>query len=319
MTPIHLLSFEKGQGAQKRLENFLLELEKQHGIPGRLCFVKGQSGLVYAEIANDFADARIYLHGGQLTHYQPRGRQPVIWLSSNSHFEEKKSIRGGIPVCWPWFGDHSDDPGKPAHGFARTSPWQVDKTGDGEDSTFIRLFLVDDEKTRSLWPFSFRLELKVRVGKSLVMTLKAHNTGNQPFVCTGALHSYFSVADVSSLEIIGLNGCSYLDKVENFTQKQQCGPVRFKGETDRIYLDTAGQCVINDPLLKRNISIDKKGSRTTVVWNPGPEKAALMADIKDGGYKEMVCVETANAAEDTVTVLPGQSHILQAEIVSRAM
>ncbi len=281
--------------------------------------MQGQGGLVFAEIANDYADARVFLYGGHLTHYQPRGEQPVIWLSSESHFENGKSIRGGIPVCWPWFGDAPADPGKPAHGFARTCLWQVDKTGEKNGCTFIRLFLVDDEKTRSLWPYSFRLELTVTVGKSLVMTLKAYNTDKQPFVCTGALHSYFSVADVSALEIIGLNGCSYLDKVENFKQKQQCGPVRFKGETDRVYLHTVNECVINDPLMKRNICIDKKGSRTTVVWNPGSEKAALMADVADGGHKKMVCVETANAADDTTTILPGKSHILQADILCRTL
>ncbi len=299
---------------KKQSEDLLLKLEQQHGIPERLRFVEEQGGLIYAEITNDFADARIFLQGAHLSHYQPHGEQPLIWLSSKSNFAAGKSIRGGIPICWPWFGDNKDDSNKPAHGFARTSLWQVDETGEGEEGTFIRLFLVDDENTRNLWPYSFRLELTVSVGENLVMALTAHNTGQQPFVCTVALHTYFTASDVSLLEITGLNDCNYLDKVENFKQKHQCGPVRFKGETDRIYLNTAKECVINDPLLKRSICVDKKGSNTTVVWNPGPEKAALMADMNDDGYKRMVCVETANAADDTITVLPGKSHLLQAKI-----
>jgi glucose-6-phosphate 1-epimerase len=292
-------------------------LGEKYAIPGQLIFRKGEDGLVYAEITNNYGQARVFLQGAHLTHYQPCGGAAVIWLSSVSCFEVGRSIRGGIPICWPWFGNNSDDPGKPAHGFARTSLWQVAETGEGEDNgTFIRLFLVDDEKTKKLWPYSFRLELTISVGKSLYMTLAAHNTGLHSFKCTGALHSYFRVADVASIEISGLNGCKYLDKVEKFSQKQQCGPVRFKGETDRIYLDTVETCEIIDPQMKRKICIEKKGSLATVVWNPGAEKATIMTDMQDDAYRQMVCVETANAATDTITILPGKSHILQAEIIA---
>ena len=296
-------------------EVFLHELEKQYNIPGKIWFEEEQGGLIYADISNDFAQARVFLQGAHLTHFQPQGQKPLIWLSSKSFYEKGKSIRGGIPVCWPWFGDHPDDPAKPAHGFARTSLWQVDTTGEDEDgTTFIRLFLLDDKQTRSLWPHAFRLELTISVGKNLVVTLKALNTGQQPFICTGALHSYFSVSEVSSVEVTGLNGCSYLDKVDSLKRKHQCGPVRIQGETDRVYLETSDACTIKDPFMKRSICIDKKGSMTTVVWNPGPEKAALMADMGDAGFRQMVCVETANAADDKIKLSPGQSHILQAEI-----
>jgi D-hexose-6-phosphate mutarotase len=193
--------------------------------------------------------------------------------------------------------------------------WEVTGAGVGPgDTTRLRLSLSDSATTRELWPHAFQLDLVVTVGPRLEVELIAHNPGDQPYVCGGALHTYFGVGDVTRIAIQGLDGCDYLDKVESFQRKTQQGPITISGETDRIYLDTTSACTIDDPSLKRRVQITKAGSRTTVVWNPWSEKARQLADFGDEEYRDMVCVETANADQDVVTVAPGGEHRLSAVI-----
>ncbi|MBI5557051.1 MAG: D-hexose-6-phosphate mutarotase [Deltaproteobacteria bacterium] len=291
------------------------ELNSRYGIEGKVHFAAGKGGLVSVLVKNRYASACIFLQGAHVTHFQPEGQQPVLWLSNRSAYQEGKAIRGGIPLCWPWFGDHPDDPTKPAHGFVRTSLWEVLETWETADGvTLVRLRLEDDEASRRIWPNSFQLELRVLVGRSLVVALVARNTGKTPFPCGGALHSYFLVGAVESIEIFGLDGCDYLDKIDHFSRGRQGGTVRLAGETDRIYVNTADVCTIKDPVLSRYVTVAKKGSNSTVIWNPGPRKSATMPDMDRNGYRQMVCVETANAADDTILLPPGGMHILQAEI-----
>jgi D-hexose-6-phosphate mutarotase len=290
-------------------------LNEQFAIAQHITFAASAAGLPIAEIHNSHAAASVALQGGHVITFQPHGQQPVLWVSSLSAFEPGKTIRGGIPVCWPWFGAHPTDPSKPFHGFVRAAMWQVRGTSVGPaDATEIRLGLTESQDSLALWPHAFDLEIVVTVGAQLRVELVARNPGEQPFVCGGALHSYYTVGDVRRIAIHGLDGCEYLDKVENFKRKTQQEPVTIEGETDRVYLDTDATCVIDDPALARRIEIAKAGSRTTVVWNPWAEKARPLADFGDQEYLSMVCVETANADTDIATVAPGGEHRLSAVI-----
>jgi D-hexose-6-phosphate mutarotase len=180
----------------------------------------------------------------------------------------------------------------------------------------VRLSLSDSERTRELWPHAFALELVVTVGTTLDVELVMRNPGPGPFECAGALHSYFAIGNVAHVSVEGLEGREYLDKVLGYQRCRQAGPIRITGETDRVYLDTDAECRIADDEWHRTIRIGKRGSRTTVVWNPWVDRARQLADFGDDEYHEMVCVETVNAANDVVTVEPGGEHRLAATISS---
>ena len=278
-----------------------------------LTFRPGPGGLTVAAIANDRAEASVALHGGHVLAFQPRGQKPVLWVSRQSHYAAGKPIRGGIPLCWPWFGPHPVDAGKPAHGFARISPWSVVDATAG-DVTQLRLALTDSDATRALWPYPFRLELTVKVGAQLQVELRIQNPGPAAFTCSDALHSYFAVSDIAQVTVDGLDGCAYLDKVAGAERREQAGPIAVTAETDRVYLDTTADCLVTDAGWRRAIRVAKRGSRTTVVWNPWAERARQLADFGDGEYHGMVCVETANAADDVITVHPHGEHRLAATL-----
>lgn len=288
-------------------------LDRRFALEG-LRFAAGPGGLPAAQVANAHAQAVLVLQGAHVLSYQPRGQQPVLWASSHSHFAPGKPIRGGIPVCWPWFGAHPADPAKPGHGFARTSLWEVLATrAEADGSTRIELGLGDSDASRPLWPSPFYLRLVVLVGPSLRVELHIRNPGPQAFTCSGALHSYFAVSEAAAIAIHGLEGGAYLDKLGDQRHLQE-GPVGIGAETDRVYLDTAAECRILDPGLRRAICVAKAGSRTTVVWNPWAAKAARLEDFGDHEYRSMVCVETANASPDLIQLPPGGEHCLRTDI-----
>lgn len=274
--------------------------------------VEGSGGFREAYLQNADGAVRISEHGAHVLAYTPAGQHPLLWVSKEAVFRPGKAIRGGIPICWPWFGDHPTDPEKPAHGFARISEWEFGDVTD--DSATLRL--TDSDATRALWPHPFELQLAVTLGETLTVALTAHNRGDEPVTCTGALHSYFAVSKISNARVRGLQGCEYIDSIDNDTQKTQRGPISVSQEVDRIYIDTDAATVIRDAGLSREITIAKRGSRSTVVWNPWIEKAARMADFGNDEYERMLCIETANAANDVIEILPGKSHTLAAEISS---
>ncbi|MHB1676937.1 MAG: D-hexose-6-phosphate mutarotase [Sulfuriferula sp.] len=286
-------------------------LNRQFGIASVLNFV-GVEGLPVIEITTPAASARIAVQGAQVLEWQPAGQQPVLWVSRAAVYQAGKGVRGGVPVCWPWFG--AGEPGKPAHGFVRTRMWQVRESGQDTQGTFVRLGICDDATTRAIWDYAFDLELVVRVGATLSMELITHNTGAVPFTITDALHTYFRIGDIGRTEVLGLEDVAYQDKVSGINQSVQTGAVSFAGETDRIYLDTQAECTIKDDGLKRQIKVAKKGSNTTVVWNPWVEKEKSFADMAAGEYREMLCVETCNAATDIIQVAAGAKHSLAAEL-----
>jgi D-hexose-6-phosphate mutarotase len=293
------------------------ELNRRFGIEGRVRFVEGEGGLAKALLTSEHGAGSVFLHGAHVASFQPVGEDPVLWMSPASKFTGGKAIRGGIPVCWPWFGDHPSDGSKPAHGFARTSAFKVDESRLGDDGRVrLGLLLVDDEKSRSLWPHPFELRIIVGVGRDLVVTASVRNTGSIPFTYTCALHTYLDVADVSKVSVLGLEGTSYLDKFDGGKEKSNEGSLRIAGPTDAVFLDTDKKCVVVDPGRARRLTVGKRGSRTTVVWNPWEDKAASMADMGPGTHKGMICVEAANAGDDVVEVAPGATHLLETRIGS---
>jgi len=292
-------------------------------IPGSLIDLcrAGPGGLPFAQIANAFGTATVCLQGAHLTEWHPYSQSlPVTFLSAAVHYEPGKAIRGGIPICWPWFGAHPADKAAPSHGFARTAIWEAQEllplaTG----ATQLTLRLADGDASRVLWPHPFALEYRITVGESLELELVTTNTGAAPFTISEALHTYFCVADVGAAQVLGLDGTAYADVADAGRRKRQNGPVVFDGEVDRVFLDTESTCAILDPVLSRRIVISKGGSRSTVVWNPGELKAAKLADltaaaVPTGGWRQLVCVETANALDNALTVEPGQSHRLNVRI-----
>lgn len=290
-------------------------LNARYAIPGRVALERGPGDLPFVRLHGDHADGTIALQGATTTGYEPSGSAPVLWISRASHYAPDRAIRGGIPLCWPWFGPHPSDPSKPQHGFVRTRPWTVLGASVAADgATEVRLGLDDSAETRALWPHAFRLALTVQVGASLHVALDTHNTGDEPFTFTGALHSYFDVADATAITIDGLDRCSYVDQVDARRVKLQQGPVTISAETDRVYQDTTATCTIDDPTRGRRIKIAKEGSRSTVVWNPWRDKAQRMADFGDDEYLRMVCVEVANALDHAVTLAPGAQHRLATTI-----
>lgn len=294
------------------------ELNARHAQPG-LVFRDDPSGLVFAEIDSTQATASICLQGAHLVTWRPRDQaEPVIWVSDAAKYAPGKSIRGGVPVCWPWFGPHATESGFPAHGFARTVPWQVTKTETQADgATRIGFVLVQNEQTRAQFAHACRLELILTVGTSLRAELITTNLDNEPLTIGEALHTYFHIGDIGQARVLGLDGCVFVDKVDGGARKRQDGPIRFTGETDRVYLDTEATCVIEDPQLKRRIVIDKTGSRSTVVWTPWQDKADKMGDLgSNEGWRRMVCVESGNALDNVVGIAAGEAHALR--VVYRA-
>jgi len=295
------------------------ELNERFGIEDRLAFREGPGGFQVAELRSDFSRCVVSVYGAHVLEFEDFKAGPVLWLSGSSHWEKGRPVRGGIPVCWPWFGAHPSDKTKPAHGFARTSQeWFVsDSRLRADGSVEIKISLRPSPATEGMWPNKFELDLAVAAGRSLEAALETRNTGGSDFSCNAALHSYFSVGDITRVSVTGLDRRSFIDTTDRDAVRTQSGHVVFQRETDNIYIDTTDACEIHDPSLSRRIRVEKSGSNSTVVWNPWVEKSKRMPDFGDEEYKTMLCVETAKAREDAIFLPPGASHQLKA-IISAA-
>lgn len=285
-------------------------------IPGIARFEPGSGGLTRLVITTPLAEAHIYLQGAHVTHFQPVGGAPVLFLSERSFFAPGKPIRGGVPVCFPWFSARAGQPESPAHGFARTMPWEVESLAvDGDQTVLAILRLAANDETRALWPHEFVLRHHIVVGPRLTMLLEVENLSGEPFLFKEALHTYLAVGDVREVAISGLENAPYVDKTDGFqTKTLGSEPLRFTSETDRIFPHTRATCVLDDPRAARRISVEKSGSATTVIWNPWIEKAAAMKDFGPEEWTGMACIETANTGADAITLAPGAKHAMRAII-----
>ncbi len=279
-------------------------------------YIKDANGLDYIEIDNRHATAKIALQGAHVMHWQPKSTaEPVLWLSSNARYVEARSIRGGVPICWPWFGAHPTDSSYCPHGFARVIPWQVIKSCKlPNGTTRILLEMTQTEVAKKQLSYPFQLTLEITIGNYLRLEMTTKNLANHPFMIGEAFHTYFNVSDVKNTHITGLENLVYSDKVEGYLRNVQHGVLKFDGEFDRVYLNSGEDCIIRDSGFHRAIRVAKSGSNTTVIWSPGAEKVAQMGDMgAPDEWRKMLCVESANAMENSVTIFPGESHTMVTE------
>jgi D-hexose-6-phosphate mutarotase len=271
---------------------------------------KEKNGLTFLEVNNPYAKATISLYGAQVLSYIPHEEKDLLWLSEKSAFEIGKAIRGGIPLCFPWFGPHAQDKNKAQHGFARTSTWELSSSETLDNgATYILLSLQQNADTLALWPYLFNAQLHITISQYLEVKLTVTNTDNRSFNYSDALHTYFKVDDVTNISVEGLYNAGYFNGFGMELIKQETALLLFNGEENRRYVNHTGDCIINDKGNKRNIKVSKSGSKVTVVWNPWETTASKMTDIEEGGYKKFICVEAANAYEgiDIIHLESGES------------
>ena len=289
-------------------------LNKRFGAAGRIAFRAGEAGLPIIALANQYGSCEVSLYGGHVLSYRPTGHMPVLFLSKESLFEPGKPIRGGIPLCWPWFGP-SADKALPIHGFARIMQWDIKTTEYSADATEVRLVLSDSEETRRFWPHAFELTLRIWLDERLNLALTTVNRDTHPFPLTQAFHTYFRIRQIMDVTVRGLDKAAYRDRLTNQTGTHE-GLLNIRAETDRVFTPTAHECVLHDPGIGRAIAMAFTGAQHLVVWNPWIAKAKAMPDFGDEEYTGMLCIEPVNMDDDEVTLEPGASHTLTLAIQS---
>jgi glucose-6-phosphate 1-epimerase len=298
----------------------LSELQDQYASLSEVSFFKGKGGLPFIRVNNRFCDAEISLLGGQVLSFRRKDQmQPVLFCSEAAYFEQGKGIKGGVPVCWPWFGDHPQGLG--AHGFARSNLWNVDRI-ERDDCEVVELVLSLPAQAFGDYPEwqDVRLSTKIRLGKWLTIALITENHLDKAILLSQALHTYFQVLDCRNISIEGLENNAYLDKPSNFQRQPPTGDaITIDSEVDRIYEDVQSPITLLDPSWNRSITLTSEGSASAVVWNPWVEKSKAMSDFGDDEYMQMVCIETTNAASDARVLEPGQSHTMQVKIHPKAI
>ncbi len=252
------------------------------------------------DISHPTCAARVALHGAHVMSWKPADEEEVLYLSPDAVFKEGKAIRGGIPVCWPWFNKHPADPAQPSHGLVRGRFWELLVAAEDASGVTLRFGIRD-----GIW----NAELTVKTGEELEVALESKNISEVPIVVSGALHTYLGVSDISQVRIVNLDGCDYLDTVGEPERRKQKGDVTFDKEVDRIY-DSSSSTLLVDDLSGRTLLIEKSGSPSTVVWNPWAEKAAALGDMPDEDYRKFCCIEAAIANDRAEIVMPGASHLL---------
>lgn len=290
-------------------------LNRRFGIPEIVEVSTGNGGLTKLVVTAASASAEIYLHGAQVTSWGPAGAKDALFLSEQSGWQDGRAIRGGIPICFPWFRAKADDPKAPAHGVVRTREWQLESvTAEADGSVIVVCSTQSDESTRRWWPHEFHLLHRITVGKALRLELTATNAGPTSLQFEEALHTYFRVGDARSVRVRGLDQAAYLDNADSNREKVQLGDVVFAAPTDNAYVDTHSAVELIDPGLHRTIRTGKENSATTVVWNPWQQGAASIADLGDNEWQHMTCVEASNILGSAITLAPGQRHTMIATL-----
>jgi glucose-6-phosphate 1-epimerase len=283
-------------------------------IPGRVTLLEGNGDLPKLEVKTEWSCAEIYLHGAHVTDFRLNHEPPILFLSQCSRFSATQPIRGGVPVIFPWFGPRE---GEPMHGFARLTDWDLHETIALPEGGASLRFSLPEVAGAGMWS-QFSANYAVTVTDKLKLELIITNTSrDQQLSFDNCLHTYFTVGDISQVVIRGLKGATYLDKADNYAQKTEApDEIVVSSEVDRTYLDTTATVEIIDRSLKRKILVEKNGSKSTVVWNPGIAKAQQMPDFGNDEFKQMVCVESGNVARNKITLAPGRSHVLSVTLSS---
>lgn len=276
--------------------------------------------LVCWRIRHRGAQLLIAEQGAQLLSYQRDDGPPLIWLSEQVEYRRGQGLRGGVPVCWPWFGALARNPAEiqaqyhgaraPAHGLVRTLDWRLEDIRQEDDAVSIEFVFDTREQPLADWPHAVELRLGIRLDQRLHLRLGSHNHGDQPLFLSQALHSYFAVSDIHQAQVEGLHGCRYIETLEDWQSRLQQGPVTFDGETDRIYLGVPSQISIRDPGWRRRIHLMSSGSQSAVVWNPWIDKSRSLSQFAADAWTGMLCIETANLLEDRVELPPGAGQAL---------
>lgn len=272
--------------------------------------------LQFIEVNNSLAVARISLQGAHVDWWRPKSaKQDVLWRSTNARYEKGRSIRGGVPICWPWFGNHPTDGSFCIHGFARVIPWKLVESSQLKNgATKILLRMLPTEIAIKQLSYSFELLLTIVIGESLYLNLKTTNLSDSPFTISEGFHPYFYISDIDNIKVTGLENSVYTDKIKNFNLGIEKNYITFNGEFDRAYTNTSNDCYIEDEKFNRVITVKKSNSNSTVVWTPGGEKAMTMGDMgEEGEWRRMVCVETTNLLENSVVIYPQLSHSIATE------
>jgi glucose-6-phosphate 1-epimerase len=290
------------------------ESDRRFEIPGIARIVDGNGGLPKVSVSSPEAAGEMYLHGAHVTSWKPAGREEVLFLSSRAQWEDGRAIRGGVPVCFPWFGDKADDPKAPAHGFVRLKTWQLESIARAGSAVTVSMFTESDENTQKWWPAEFRLVHRATFARELSLELEMTNTGRTPLRFEEALHAYHRVGSIEAARVRGLDAVHYLDKTDSDREKVQQGAIVVDSETDRVYLDTTDAIELEDPALHRRTLVSKQNSRTTTVWNPWVRKAHDLSDLGDGEWREFICIETCNAGDFAVALGPGQQYTMKAVV-----
>jgi len=280
-----------------------------------IALAEGYSAL---QIKTPACQATLALHGAHLTHWQPsHTRQPVLYTSPTTHYREGKAIRGGVPLCWPWFNAHPIDPQKyPSHGVARNRFWTLESaTIDGTTAKII-LTLPATPEIKEHVPFAYHLRAIFTLGETCVITLETTNQSEENIPVGGALHTYLALSQIDHINLAGLQNTPYLDTTAEpeAHQVQQEALLAITGEVDRIYFGTQNPIQLHDPTWKRTITVSKEESLSTVVWNPWLEKATALGDLPDQAYQDFVCIEASNARQDTRILAPGETHALTSQL-----
>ena len=284
------------------------------GLAGIANAVAGNGGMPKVVVSAAEASGEMYLHGAHVTSWKPKDVNEALYLSPNSLFQDGRAIRGGIPVCFPWFGDKADDPTAPAHGFVRTKEWQLESIELSGKDVIVSMGTQSDDDTRRWWPFDFRLVCRASFGLQLRVELMVSNTSAGVFSFEEALHAYFAVGDAPAALVRGLDATRFIDKTDHRIEETQSGDLCFSAETDRVYLDTTRELQLFDPTAERRLTVQKENSRTTVVWNPWSEKSVALKDLGPGEWKNFVCIETTNVIPFAVQLEAGQNHTMAATV-----
>jgi glucose-6-phosphate 1-epimerase len=287
-------------------------LNARFGIAGIAQIVAGKGGFPIVRVTSPAATAEISLYGAQVIQWKPAGADEALFLSEKSYWESGRAIRGGIPVCFPWFAEKTDDANAPKHGFARIREWRLNSLSALDDGSVALVCITEnDSSTRTVWPHEYCVAYRITVGAKLRLELTVINRGKSPMRFEEALHSYLRVGSVYDVTVAGLDGLAYLDKTDGFRQKSQAGDITMTKETDRIYLNARGSVDVADASLKRTIRTEKSNSATTVVWNPWSEQAAKFGDFGSEEWLQMVCVEASNVQMAAIQLDPGEEHTMQ--------
>lgn len=283
-------------------------LNRQFSCGENISVHAGHGGLACLQLHHNQAFAEVYLQGAHITAYQPAGGKNLLWMSQSAQFHPGKALRGGIPLCWPWFGPNPQIADRPQHGFARTTAFELCSAEADTDSTRVTLRLNSKLAPFPEWQSVAEVTLEIRLSDHLWMELHSTNLSTQPIRLGSAMHSYFAVDDVRQTRIDALRGLSYLDKTQNARLVKQSQDFSVSRATDRVYLDAPNR--LNLLTSDQKLSIENWGCADLVVWNPWLEQAAQMTDFDDQGYLKMLCIEPANVLDNVVRLNPGETHVM---------